>query len=352
MLRRFRQVDVFTESPYVGNPVAVVLDGDGLDDDAMRQVRPLDEPLRDDVRAAADAARRRLPGPDLHARPTSCRSPGTRRWARATPGCEAGGRPRRRRRRAGVRRRTRAESAGPPAAWPSPPRRCCAPVPSTTTSSTRWRPPSASTAPPSSPPSGSTTARAGWPCCSTSVDAVAGRPSRMASSTSRRSGSSALHPPARRAAIEVRAFFPKDGDVAEDPVTGQPQRLRRPVAARSAAASTAPYVARQGTVARAGRAGPRHRSTTTARSGSAAARSRASRAPSTPDSSVLVARVADGQFGWNRCHCSGARRIRYSSSWARAWVTRGDVLAQLALRARCGSGGRTTPWWPLTWRVK
>jgi PhzF family phenazine biosynthesis protein len=28
--RRFRQIDVFTETPYAGNPVAVVLDGDGL----------------------------------------------------------------------------------------------------------------------------------------------------------------------------------------------------------------------------------------------------------------------------------------------------------------------------------
>ncbi|HEX4982670.1 MAG TPA: PhzF family phenazine biosynthesis protein [Ilumatobacteraceae bacterium] len=30
MQRRFRQVDVFTDDPYRGNPVAVVLDGDGL----------------------------------------------------------------------------------------------------------------------------------------------------------------------------------------------------------------------------------------------------------------------------------------------------------------------------------
>ena len=37
MPRRFRQIDVFTDVPYTGNPVAVVLDGDGLDDDAMRR---------------------------------------------------------------------------------------------------------------------------------------------------------------------------------------------------------------------------------------------------------------------------------------------------------------------------
>jgi PhzF family phenazine biosynthesis protein len=38
MDRRFRQVDVFTDVPYAGNPVAVVLDADGLDADAMQQV--------------------------------------------------------------------------------------------------------------------------------------------------------------------------------------------------------------------------------------------------------------------------------------------------------------------------
>lgn len=34
-LRRFRQVDVFASTSYRGNPVAVVLDGDGLDDATM-----------------------------------------------------------------------------------------------------------------------------------------------------------------------------------------------------------------------------------------------------------------------------------------------------------------------------
>jgi PhzF family phenazine biosynthesis protein len=37
MRRPFAQVDVFTKAPYAGNPVAVVLDGEGLDDDAMRR---------------------------------------------------------------------------------------------------------------------------------------------------------------------------------------------------------------------------------------------------------------------------------------------------------------------------
>lgn len=37
MWRAFRQVDVFTTTPYRGNPLAVVLDGEGLSDDAMRR---------------------------------------------------------------------------------------------------------------------------------------------------------------------------------------------------------------------------------------------------------------------------------------------------------------------------
>jgi PhzF family phenazine biosynthesis protein len=36
--RPFRQVDVFGGDSLLGNPVAVVLDGDGLDDDAMRRL--------------------------------------------------------------------------------------------------------------------------------------------------------------------------------------------------------------------------------------------------------------------------------------------------------------------------
>jgi PhzF family phenazine biosynthesis protein len=37
MLRQFRQVDVFTEVPYQGNPLAVVLGADGLSTDQMQQ---------------------------------------------------------------------------------------------------------------------------------------------------------------------------------------------------------------------------------------------------------------------------------------------------------------------------
>ncbi|WP_129590554.1 PhzF family phenazine biosynthesis protein [Cryobacterium aureum] len=36
MIRKFRQVDVFGDGLCTGNPVAVVLDAEGLDDDALR----------------------------------------------------------------------------------------------------------------------------------------------------------------------------------------------------------------------------------------------------------------------------------------------------------------------------
>ena len=34
--RRFKQMDVFTDVPYLGNPLAVVMDGEGLDTAAMQ----------------------------------------------------------------------------------------------------------------------------------------------------------------------------------------------------------------------------------------------------------------------------------------------------------------------------
>ena len=36
--RPFKQVDVFTDKPYFGNPLAVVLDGSGLSDERMQRV--------------------------------------------------------------------------------------------------------------------------------------------------------------------------------------------------------------------------------------------------------------------------------------------------------------------------
>lgn len=37
-MRRFKQVDVFTARPFFGNPVAVVVDAEGLDADAMQRI--------------------------------------------------------------------------------------------------------------------------------------------------------------------------------------------------------------------------------------------------------------------------------------------------------------------------
>ncbi|MGI8722438.1 MAG: PhzF family phenazine biosynthesis protein, partial [Geodermatophilaceae bacterium] len=37
MARPFRQVDVYTDTPYLGNPVAVVLDGQGLSAEEMQR---------------------------------------------------------------------------------------------------------------------------------------------------------------------------------------------------------------------------------------------------------------------------------------------------------------------------
>ena len=36
--RAFKQVDVFSEIPYLGNPLAVVLDGTGLSDQPTNEV--------------------------------------------------------------------------------------------------------------------------------------------------------------------------------------------------------------------------------------------------------------------------------------------------------------------------
>lgn len=38
MRRRFRQVDVFTERPFLGNPLAVVIDADGLSSESMQRI--------------------------------------------------------------------------------------------------------------------------------------------------------------------------------------------------------------------------------------------------------------------------------------------------------------------------
>ena len=41
--RKFKQVDVFTKEPYGGNPVAVILEADGLSSETMQRIGRLDE---------------------------------------------------------------------------------------------------------------------------------------------------------------------------------------------------------------------------------------------------------------------------------------------------------------------
>ena len=186
--------------------------------------------------------------------PPSCRSPATRRSARATPGSAP----------AGSRQRGDASSRSARPGWSA----CAAPTDGLAfaappllrvgpgrrrRSSTSWRPCSASTAATivgrrvgrQRPGLGRPAARLAptpcWPCGRAYVDLA----------------TSALvgpHPPGSPQAIEVRAFFPKDGVTGRGPGDRQPQRLGRAVAARAPAALAAPYVARQGTaLGRAGR---------------------------------------------------------------------------------------------------
>ncbi len=62
--RPFKQVDVFTATPYRGNPLAVVLDGTGLSDEEMQHFAQLDQPVGDHLPAAA----RRDAGADYRVR--------------------------------------------------------------------------------------------------------------------------------------------------------------------------------------------------------------------------------------------------------------------------------------------
>ena len=128
--RPFAQVDVFTDEPYRGNPVAVVLDGRRARRRRDAARRELDQPVRDDVRPAADGRRSRLPRADLHAggRAAVRRPPDARHVPRLARGRRrAAGRrrdrPAVRRRARPVRRRGRAAAFAAPAAAPLRPGR-------------------------------------------------------------------------------------------------------------------------------------------------------------------------------------------------------------------------------------
>ena len=247
--RPFLQVDVFSSGPYSGNPVAVVLDADDVDNDDDAAPRQLDEPVRDHVRASAHDRGRRLSGAHLHARHRAAvrrpsdawnvsRVAATRRWHARS--------------RAIVQECARGSSrfAATQSDWPSPLPRSFAPVLRTIHWSTSWRLPCRSAETTSWRRSGWTTDRAGSRCscrtprrCSPSA-----RPGGLGHRAGRR-----LPAGFAGVAIEVRAFFPKDGVLGRGSGHRQPQRVPRRMA-RGTGRITAPYVASQGTVlGRAGR---------------------------------------------------------------------------------------------------
>ena len=88
--RPFKQVDVFTATPYRGNPLAVVLDGSGLSTAEMQHFTNWTNLSEctfllppSDPRAAPAAPTTACASSALV---VSCPSPATPRWAAATPG--------------------------------------------------------------------------------------------------------------------------------------------------------------------------------------------------------------------------------------------------------------------------
>lgn len=251
MPRPFRQVDVFTTTAYRGNPVAVVLDGDGLDDEAMQRfahwtnlsettfVSPPTDPAADyRLRIFTPVAELPFAG---HPTLGSCHA-----WL------EAGGQPQADDRilqecRAGlVPIRRTAEGlafAAPPLVRSGPAEEALVAHLAEVLGIERGEVRAAEWV--DNGP--------GWVAVLLAdADAVlALRPGVLDLDV----GVVGPHPPGAEHAIEVRAFFPKDGATVEDPVTGS---LNASLAQwlLGSGRLTAPYVARQGTVL--GRAGRVH----------------------------------------------------------------------------------------------
>ena len=266
MPRAFAQIDVFTTTPYHGNPVAVVLDGAGLDAEAMQRFAHwtnLSETTFVLPPSSPDADYRvRIFTPTLELPFAGHPTLGTchawlRGGRRAAPG---------RRDRAGVRRRPRRD---PPD--PGRPRvRGAAADPLRAGRGRRRgrdrRRGSGSRAATSWTPRGPTTARAGWRCCSRArrrcwrvrpgfVDLDVGLVGPLSGG--------------RRGGVRGARVLPEGRRDRRGPGHGQSQRLARPVAAGQRARERA--LRRRG---RGPRWGARAASTcraTTARSGSAAA---------------------------------------------------------------------------------
>jgi PhzF family phenazine biosynthesis protein len=249
MQRRFAQVDVFTETPYRGNPVAVVLDGDGLADDELARIANwtnLSEttfvlpPTQwgADYRVRIFTPSRELP---FAGHPTlgTCHA-----WLRA------GGQPQAdalvlQECPAGLVRVRRADGL---LSFAAPPLLRGGPVDTDLVASLAAR---AGVDPATIVAAEWVDNGPGWiALLLDSVEAV------LAASPTTEVGDLglvALHPPDSDVDLEVRAFFPQNGMAVEDPVTGS---LNASVAMwvldRHYLAS--PYVARQGTaLGRAGR---------------------------------------------------------------------------------------------------
>lgn len=250
MLRPFAQVDVFTTTPYGGNPVAVVLDAEGLSTEEMERfanwtnlsettfvLAPSDE--RADYRVRIFTPTVELP---FAGHPTlgTCHA-----WAAAQSGAQrdefvqecAAGLVRIRRGEAGL------SFAAPPLLRDGPVDEPMVERIATLLELDRdeildaqW----ADNGP-------------GWVAVlledSSAVLAV--RPG----SANIDLGIVGAYPPGAPAAFEVRAFFPKDGVLVEDPVTGSLNAAIAPWLLRTGRA-TAPYVVSQGTLL--GRAGRVH----------------------------------------------------------------------------------------------
>jgi len=247
--RPFRQVDVFTSTPYLGNPVAVVLDADGIDDAAMQRfahwtnlsettfLTPPSGPSADyGLRIFTPV--RELP---FAGHPTlgSCHA-----WL------EAGGAPR----DAGTIVQECSAGLiplrrdGDSLAFAEPPLIRSGPIDAETLArvaeqlridagaivASQW----ADNGP-------------GWVAVllADAESVLAVRPGPVELDI----GLVGPHPPGAPVAWEVRAFFPKDGSTSEDPVTGSLNASLAGWLIRSGRAS-APYAARQGTaLGRAGR---------------------------------------------------------------------------------------------------
>ena len=88
--RPFKQIDVFSDRPGYGNPVAVVLDADGLSDSDMRRFAAWTN-LSETTFLMPPPTPGARPGPTTacasSAPMASCLLRATPRWAPATPGC-------------------------------------------------------------------------------------------------------------------------------------------------------------------------------------------------------------------------------------------------------------------------